>query len=114
MSEQQKIEKPQLIDYYPSNCDRIKHIKGTLYESYLHISEEAILTKGIYEELIRYHLVEIRSKNFFVKSIYCKYRIMSTGNTIYAFELVKLKEPIFHLSVNDISRALKIMRKNKK
>jgi len=99
METRMKIEKPQLIDYYPSDCDRIKHIKSTLYESYLHISEEAILTKGIFEELFRYNLVDIRGKNFFVKSIYCKYRVMSTGSTIYAFELVKLKDQFFILAL---------------
>ena len=97
------IKTPYLIDYYPADCNRIKHIKGTLYESYLHISEEALVADNIFENMLQYHLTDIRSKNFFVRGIYCKYHVMSTGSSIYAFELVKLKEPVFHPSI-DIDR----------
>lgn len=110
---QETIEKPQLIDYYPADCDRIKHIKGTLYESYMVISEEAHLTKNIFKMHLEHTLADIRSHNYFVRSIYCKYRVMSTGNTIYAFELVKLKEPIFHHSINTVNGALKAMKEAK-
>ena len=106
-------EKPQLIDYYPADCDRIKHIKGTLYEAYMYICEEDLDTKDIFNIHLEHTLADIRSQNFFVKSIYCKYRVMMTGSTIYALELVKLKEPHFHHSINTVNGALKAMREAK-
>ena len=113
MSEANLIERPQLIDYYPSECNGIKHIKGTLYESYLHVTEEVHLTDNIFENLLEHALADIRSRNYFVKSIYRKYVVMSTGHTIYAFELVKLKEPIFRSSVHITSGVMRAMIKSK-
>lgn len=101
-----EFDKPILINHYPTDCNEIKHIKGSLYESYVSVPIESVFHQYEFEMIMEHAINRARTANFFVKSIYCKYRILPSDLTVYALELVKLKNPIFHQSVNIVNGAI--------
>ena len=87
--------------YEMPDVHNIKKIKYPIYEGYAAVSEEALFKKDFITDLVKYTINNFRTRNFFVKKVYCKYLVQPQGLTILAFELVRLREPIIEKLWNE-------------
>jgi len=97
-------ERPILLNNLPVE-NGIKHIKGVFYEAYLTVSDE-IIHETDFDLMVQYQLRELRSHNYFVQEVYCKYRVPMLGATVFAFKLIKMKEAKFHHSLKTVTGSI--------
>lgn len=87
------MKHPIIIDTLPDL--QMKQIKKPVYEDYVVVSEEMKIKRPTFlTDMIQHKIAEFRTRNFFVKKIYAKYLIPAQGLTVFAFELVRLREPV--------------------